>query len=382
MAALTARGVALEALVSVERGARANEVVPRLLDRSGLDERDRNLVTELAYGTCRMQRACDWLSSRYVRGNLDDQVRSAIRMGVYQLVWTRVPAHAAVSATVGEVSGPGRAVANAVLRRCASALADNEPKWPDPATELSYPDWIVERLSRDLGPQDARGALEIMNQPAQVSARPDGYIQDRASQMVASHVAALAGTGATVLDACAAPGGKSTALAACGARLVVAADISQTRASVVSDNVRRLGAASVVPAVADARRPPWREGAFDAVLVDAPCSGLGVLRRRPDARWRVKASDVERLAGIQRQLLRASLPLVRPGGLLAFSVCTLTAAETAGVDNWLTREAPGFQPLPPPGGPWRPAGRGAILLPQAEGTDGMFILALRAPQVG
>src|SRR5579863_9631819 len=121
MPTVTARGVALEALVAVEQGARANVVVPRLLGGTNLDERDRHLVTELVYGTCRMRRACDWLSDRYVRGRLDDQVRSAIRLGVYQLAWTRIPAHAAVSATVGEVSGPGRSVANAVLRRCASS---------------------------------------------------------------------------------------------------------------------------------------------------------------------------------------------------------------------------------------------------------------------
>ncbi|HET6916146.1 MAG TPA: transcription antitermination factor NusB [Acidimicrobiales bacterium] len=382
MARPTARGVALEALVAVEQGARANVVVPRLLDGSNLDERDRNLVTELVYGTCRMRRACDWLSDRYVKGRLDDQVRCAIRMGVYQLVWTRIPAHAAVSATVGEVNGPGRSVANAVLRRCATTLADSKPRWPDPATELSYPDWIVELLSRDLGPSDARGALEIMNQPAEATPRPDGYIQDRASQMVAAHVARLAGRDTVVLDVCAAPGGKATALAAAGARLVAAADLLPARALVVAANARRLGASSVATVVADGAEPPWRSGSFDAVLVDAPCSGLGVLRRRPDARWRMKPGDVERLARIQKQLLSSSLPLVRPGGLLAYSVCTLTAAETAGVDNWLSRHAPGFGPLPPPGPPWRPAGRGAMLLPQAEGTDGMFLLALHAPQVG
>ena len=378
----TARGVALEALVAVEQGARANEVVPRLLDGSNLEERDRNLVTELVYGTCRMRRACDWISDRYVKGRLDDQVRSAIRMGVYQLVWTRIPPHAAVSATVGEVNGPGRTVANAVLRRCASAMADSRPRWPDPATELSYPDWIVELLSRDLGPAEARGALEIMNQPAEATPRPDGYIQDRASQMVAAHVANLAGPGAVVLDACAAPGGKSTAMAAAGAGLVAAADLLPARALVVASNARRLGATSVVTVVADGTDPPWRRGSFDAVLVDAPCSGLGVLRRRPDARWRMKPGDVERLARIQKQLISSSLPLVRPGGLLAYSVCTLTSVETAGVDNWLSRQAPEFVPLPPPGPPWRPAGRGAMLLPQAEGTDGMFLLTVRAPQVG
>lgn len=382
MAAPTARGVALAALVAVEQGGRANVVLPKLLAESSLDERDRSLATELVYGTCRMQRACDWLSNRYVRGKLDDQVRSAIRLGVYQLVWTRIPVHAAVSATVGEVSGPGRSVANAVLRRCASSLAGSPPSWPDPATELSYPDWIVERLARDLGVEDARASLETMNQPAAATPRPDGYIQDRASQMVAERVAELAGTGAWILDACAAPGGKSTALAAGGAGMVVAADLSETRALVVARNSERLGASSVLTVVADGREPPWRRASFDAVLIDAPCSGLGVLRRRPDARWRVQPADIDRLAKIQKRLLRSSLSLVRPGGVLAYSVCTLTAAETAGVDNWLAREAPGFEPLPPPGSPWRTAGRGAILLPQTEGTDGMFLLALRAPQVG
>lgn len=380
--AATARGLALEALVAIEEGARANVVVPRLLERSRLEERDRNLVTELVYGACRMQRACDWISDRYARGRLDAQVRSAIRLGVYQLGWTRIPPHAAVSATVEEVSGPGRSVTNAVLRRCASALAGGLPVWPDPATELSYPDWIVERLSRDLGPDDARAALETMNEPAAATVRADGYIQDRASQMVAAHLSALAGAGAVILDVCAAPGGKSTALASNGAGLVVAADLSGPRARVIEANARRVGATAVVTAVADGTAPPWRRRDFDAVLVDAPCSGLGVLRRRPDARWRIRSGDVDRLGGIQRDLLHASLDLVRPGGVLAYSVCTLTSAETAGIDNWLAREAPGFEPLAPPGPPWRPAGRGGLLLPQAEGTDGMFLLALRAPQVG
>jgi len=379
---VSARGLALDALVSVEQGARANVVVPHLLETSGLDARDRHLVTELVYGTCRMRRACDWVAQRYVRGKLDDEVRSAIRLGVYQMIWTRIPAHAAVDATVGEVRGPGRSVANAVLRRCASSLKNSPPAWPDPATELSYPDWIVERLARDLGPADARAALEVMNRAASATVRPDGYVQDPASQMVAAHVAGLVGPGASILDACAAPGGKSTALAAAGAGLVVAGDLSESRVSVVAANARRLDASAVVTVVADGTNPPWKAATFDAVLVDAPCSGLGVLRRRPDARWRIKPVDVDRLVGIQKRLLRSAVPLVRPGGVLAYSVCTLTSAETAAMDNWVAREAPRFHPLPPPGAPWQPAGRGAILLPQAEGTDGMFMLALRAPQVG
>ncbi|HEX4863543.1 MAG TPA: transcription antitermination factor NusB [Acidimicrobiales bacterium] len=379
----TARGVALKGLVEVDDGGRANVVVPRLLSGSRLSERDRNLVTELVYGTSRMQRACDWVSGRFVRGTIDRQVRSAIRMGVYQLIWTRVPPHAAVAATVEEVDGPGRSVVNAVLRRCAELVEKGSVVWPDPATELSYPDWIVAKLAKDLGSAAARGSLETMNLPASATVRDDGYFQDPASQKVASHVADLVlrdrldDRPVRVLDICAAPGGKATALAGAGIDLVVAADISIPRTKLIAENADRLGASSVVTTVADGTSPAWRNEAFDAVLVDAPCSGLGVLRRRPDARWRAQPGDVPRLAELQKRLLSAAQPLVRPGGILAYSVCTLTMEETAGVDRWLSASSPGFKPLPPPGEPWQHAGRGGLLLPQAQGTDGMFLVALR-----
>jgi 16S rRNA (cytosine967-C5)-methyltransferase len=367
----------------VAGGGRANVVVPSLLAEARLSERDRNLVTELAYGTCRMQRACDWIADRYVRSQVDQQVRAAIRMGVYQLVWTRIPPHAAVAATVEEVHGPGRSVVNAVLRRSAAALEKGPVVWPDPPTELSYPDWVVARLAKDLGPDDARDALETMNLPASVTVREDGYVQDRASQMVAEHLSRLIGRhhpdagAARVLDVCAAPGGKATALSGGGAGLVVAADLSPQRASVIARNAARLELPGVVTVVADGTSPAWRGEAFDAVLVDAPCSGLGVLRRRPDARWRVKPGDVTRLAELQKELLSAAVPLVKPGGILAYSVCTLTFEETGAIDRWFAGRHRGFQPLPPPLEPWKTAGRGALLLPQSEGTDGMFLMALR-----
>jgi 16S rRNA (cytosine967-C5)-methyltransferase len=366
--------------VAVDAGARANVVVPDLLARSRLDERDRAFVTELVYGTCRMRRACDWLAVRHTRGPLDAEVRAALRVGAYQLMWTRVPPHAAVSATVEEVRGPGRSVVNAVLRRVAARLDRGPVVWPDPGTELSYPDWIISHLSRDLGPDAARMALLTMNEPAQATYREDGYVQDRSSQLVAAHLAP--GPGEVVLDVCAAPGGKATAMASGGPALVVAADISPARSAIVAANAARLGTASLVTVVADGTRPPFPPGRFDRILVDAPCSGLGVLRRRPDARWRTQPADVARLAVLQRRLIEAAIPLLAPGGLLAYSVCTLTAQETRAVDGWLARVHPEMAPSPPPGGPWQPAGRGALLLPQAAGTDGMYLLTLRAPAVG
>jgi 16S rRNA (cytosine967-C5)-methyltransferase len=373
----SARRVALDALVAVDRGGRANVAVPEMLARTRLETRDRALVTELVYGACRMRRACDWLVERHTRGRLDPEVRAALRLGAYQLGWMRVPAHAAVSATVEEVRGPGRSVVNAVLRRVAKQLSAGPVSWPDPATELSYPDWIVEQLARDLGPEPARLALETMNEPAAMTVRHDGYVQDQASQLVAAAVRAQPGE--RILDLCAAPGGKATALARQDPAIVVAADRSPERAAILAANATRLGAGRVATIVADGVRPPWPPASFHRVLVDAPCSGLGVLRRRPDARWRVQPDDVPRLAALQRRLLAAARPLLRPGGILVYSVCTLTAQETRSIDGWLARTAPDLVPLAPPGGPWQPWGRGALLLPQAAGTDGMFILSLRAP---
>ncbi|HET9689560.1 MAG TPA: transcription antitermination factor NusB [Acidimicrobiales bacterium] len=372
-----ARRVALEAMVAIAGGARANVEVPARLTRSGLDERDRGLVTELVYGATRMRRACDWLVDRHVRGRTDDEVRAALRLGAYQLAYLDTPPHAAVGSTVDAVAGPGRSLVNAVLRRAAADLARGRPRWPDPATELSYPDWIVARLARDLGPGPARAALETMNQAAAATRRHDGYTQDLASQWVAAAVGAQPGD--RVVDLCAAPGGKATAMAHAGPRVVVAADIDPARAAVVAANAATVGTANVATVVADAAAPPLRPGCADRVLVDAPCSGLGVLRRRPDARWRVQPGDVDRLARLACRLLDAAVPLLRPGGTLVYSVCTLTAAETAGVDHWLATAHPELEPLPPPDGPWQPAGRGALLLPQAAGTDGMFLLRVRTP---
>jgi 16S rRNA (cytosine967-C5)-methyltransferase len=127
----------------------------------------------------------------------------------------------------------------------------------------------------------------------------------------------------------------------------------------------------------DGRHASFPAKSFARVLVDAPCSGLGVLRRRPDARWRIDASGVERLSVLQRELLDSAVALVRPGGTLVYSVCTLTARETVEIDRWLATAYPELEPLAPLEPPWKPRGRGAILLPQAAGTDGMAVLRFR-----
>lgn len=366
------RRCAIAALVRVDvDGAYANLALPAVLRGSGLaDRRDRALVTELVYGTTRRRRACDWLVDRFVSRELDADVRAALRLGAYQLQFTDIPPHAAVSATVGAAPGRARGLVNAVLRR----VADAAPEWPDDATRLSYPDWIVERLVGDLGQDDGLGALEAMNEAAVVHERDDGYTQDLASQWVVDLVGAQAGD--RIVDLCAAPGGKATGLARTGAH-VVAGDLRPSRVRLVTANVARTAASGVAVITADALRPPLRPGSADRVLLDAPCSGLGVLRRRADARWRIEAADIDRLAELQRRMVDAAAALVRPGGVLVYSVCTLTALETLGVDEHLAAHHPELEPIDAPGGPWRPWGRGALLLPQAAGTDGMMVVRLR-----
>jgi 16S rRNA (cytosine967-C5)-methyltransferase len=362
----SSRAVALAVLDRIDaEGAYANLALSGELDRSGLADADRRFATDLVYGTTRMRRACDHLADRFLARPVERRVRNALRLGVYQLAFAGVAPHAAVAETVEVAPRPARGLVNAVLRRVAEAPV----RWPDDATRLSVPDWVLDELTASLGADRAQAALATMNEPATVSERPDGYVQDPASQAVAAAVGA--GPGERVLDLCAAPGGKATAMAAAGA-MVVASDVRFGRARLVRDNARRLGLASGVGVVAaDGTRAALRPAAFDRVLVDAPCSGLGTLRRRADLRWRVEQPAVGRLADLQRRLLAAAADLVRPGGTLVYSVCTLTASESTGVDEWLAAARPDLDPRPGPAAPWEPWGRGAVLLPQAMGSDGM-----------
>jgi len=365
---VTARQLALDALDRIERdGAYANLVLPELLGRTGLEARDRHFATELVYGTTRMRRACDFLVDRFLTRDLDIRVRNALRLGAYQLHFLGMPPHAAVGETVEVAPKPARGLVNAVLRRVAGAPV----AWPDDATRLSYPDWVVDVLCADLGPEAAAAALEVMNTAPPVTERADGYTQDLASQWVAEAVGAQAGE--RVADLCAAPGGKAMLLAATGAR-VAAADIRPGRVSLI-----RANAPDLPVLAADAARPPFAPGSFDRVLIDAPCSGLGTLRRRPDARWRIDAGSPERLGAVQCRLVDAAVELLRPGGSLVYSVCTLTDAETLAVDEHLATAHPDLAPDPVPDGPWEPHGRGARLLPQTADTDGMYLLRLRRP---
>jgi 16S rRNA (cytosine967-C5)-methyltransferase len=426
-----ARVVAIDALVRIDDGAYAHVVLPAMLSQTTLSDRDRAFTTDLVYGTVRGQRRLDDLLGHVVKRplhRLDPPVRAALRLGAYQLLGD-TPPHAAVAATVDAVgarSPRARGFVNANLR----SLTRLPQPWPEPASEaveLSYPDWLVERLTKELGAQSARQALVAMNEPASVTLRPhprkmtadalaeelqagesgvqvergrlvpDALIvrgigdparlaavregratpQDQGSQAVVTALAPEPGE--RIADLAAAPGGKATAIAE---RVgpegsVVALDLDAGRVRMIAVARERLELDRLAPVVGDARTPPLRAGAFDRVLLDAPCSGIGVLRRRPDARWQLRPEAIAELAALQRVMIGAAAELVRPGGLLAYSVCTITAEETTGVDDWAAEHLPDFHATTPPGGLWTRHGRGALLLPQTAGTDGMFILLLR-----
>lgn len=369
-AGLESRRLAIAAMMRIENGgAYANLMLPDMLAKSNLSGEDRRFVTQLVYGTTRMKRACDHLVDRFLLGDADDQVRAALRIGAFQLAFLGTPPHAAVDATVSAVTGGGRKVVNAVLRRVSEAPVE----YPSDAVRLSYPDWLVSRLETSLGNAEAVAALEAMNLPAKTTTRDDGYVQDAASQMVVAAVGAKPGE--LVVDLCAAPGGKATGLAAGGAT-VVAGDRKPSRVGLVVANVERLGSA-VVPVVADGRFPPFPTGVADRVLVDAPCSGFGSLRRRPDARWRIEPEAPERLAELQIELVRAGLGLLKPGGVLTYSVCTFGSIEGTDVIDEAVAEHGNLERLPVPDEPWINLNGIGLLLPTVEGSDGMMLAQLR-----
>ena len=369
----TARELALDLLRRIdEEGAYANLVVPSALSRATLSKADRALVTNLVYGTTRMRRACDAIAQRFIAEPPDASTARLLRLGVYQWGWGGIAPHAAVHETVSLAPRRTKGFVNAVLRKVVAGATPDDVAWPSDSVRLSMPDWLVERLVSELGQHDAIAACERMNQPPPVTTREDGYTQEVASAWVAQAVGGRAGE--RILDVCAAPGGKATLIASTGA-YVVAADRRPHRASLVQSNRAAVGLApsSLSVVTCDGLAPSYRPESFDAVLLDAPCSGLGSLRRRADARWRILPSDIEILVELQKGLLNSCAALVAPGGRLVYSVCTVTAAES--IEHVVPAD---FEIDPtPPEGVWRPFGHGWRVLPQDADTDGMVLVRYR-----
>lgn len=429
-----------------ERDAYANLVLPGLLRERKLDARDAALATELAYGACRARGLLDAVIAEGAGRSVDEidgPILDVLRLGAYQLLRTRIAPHAAVATSVDlarDEFGGGRAgFVNAVLRRVAER---SEDEWvarlapsatADPVGHLAFryahPTWIAQAFADALGPDaaeleavlaadDARPVVHLVARPGEISAEElamatggevgtyspyavylDGGdpgqleavreglagVQDEGSQLVARALtlAPISGTdGGRWLDLCAGPGGKAALLGALadieGAR-VDAVEPAEHRADLVRKTTRGL---PVDVHVADGREPGLTPG-FDRVLVDAPCTGLGALRRRPEARWRRQPSDVAGLVSLQRELLASAIELVRPGGVVLYSTCSPHLSETVAVVADAVRRY-GVTPLDTrelvPGVPALGDGLGVQLWPHRHGTDAMFMAALRKPE--
>lgn len=370
------RRVALEALVDISDGAASSAALARRFDAplaAKLNERARPFITELVHGVTRMRRAVDFVVDPLLRRAVEPRVRAALRTGAYELLFMKTPPFAAVNAAV-EACGPrGGSLVNAVLRKVASGPALDEVAWPHQAVRHSYPDWIWQAAIDWWGSRDGPRALEAMNVAQKPVARADGYRWGRASAWVVEELDALAPGGRLLVDLCAAPGGKLSGVRGRW-RQRVAVDVSAERTDQLA---ARFGERVGGCVVADGRRSPFRDARADAVLVDAPCSGLGALGRRSDARWRVGAGAVERLALVQRALVADGARLLTPGGTLLYAVCTFSPAETIGVADALECSALGLEPLALTSQRWRPLGHGGIVLPHDFGTDAMAVFAWR-----
>jgi 16S rRNA (cytosine967-C5)-methyltransferase len=437
------RGVALDVLAAVrERDAYVNLLLPAMLAERRLTGRDAAFATELTAGTLRRRGLYDAIIEQLVRrplDALDPGVLDVLRLGCHQLLSLRTASHAAVSTSVDLVRsrvGPRpTGLVNAVLRRVASADVDTwvdriaPDRAADPIGHLavrhSHPRWIVEALhdalSRDLDETErllvadndppavtlaARPGLASQEEllaegatpgrwspyavrlsggdPADLPAVREGRagVQDEGSQLVALALAAapLDGPDRRWLDLCAGPGGKAALLAGLAAErdaLLVANDRLPHRARLAARAVRVSSSARVV--VGDGTVPAWRPDTFDRVLVDAPCTGLGALRRRPESRWRRRPDDVEGLTRLQERLLSAAIRSTRPGGIVAYATCSPHLAETREIvqarlavdDVELVDAREVLSSVPDQEEPW------LQLWPHRHGTDAMFVALLR-----
>ena len=430
------RRLALDVLLEVEcAGAFADASLGRgLASRSAWSASDRGLVTWLVYGVLVWQRRLDWISDRWVRpqsARLDPEVRACLRLGLLQLFFSdRIPPFAAVDTAVelakSRLPAAARLV-NAVLRR---ATREGQPRIPDGARaedlglRWSHPDWMVRRWIDELGVEETERLLEANNRSSPLCVRaprsdearrhaaerldalgivarpgtydPDAWIleggfptkpiaalvpQGEASQLVARLVEDH--SQGAVLDACAAPGGKASALAeAAGSNgRLVATDVHRGGLVRARNLSTEAGHRPPLVVQADARTPPFPPGSFDAVLVDAPCSGVGTLRSHPEIRWRLRTNDVSDLAARQKAILTAVAPLVRPGGALVYATCSAFLAENDAVVDRFLKSAEGWRKVDPT--PHLPPSAGSLVdgcalrtAPHRHDLDGFFAVRM------
>jgi 16S rRNA (cytosine967-C5)-methyltransferase len=405
---VTARTLCQRALLEWEKGRTfSDEILHGLVEKHPLQTSDRGLFTELFYGVLRHQRRLDFLISRLRAAELDVETRNLLRAGLYQMFHLRIPEHAAVFETVA-MAKKARGVVNAMLRRAAREKVELEKalqQQPLPVRE-SHPDFLVERWSTQFGAEAAERLCHLNNTPSHNFLRintlrqsldalrdlqPDaevfdatrgvlrlkriptewlrdgwGYVQDPSTLLAPDLLDPQPAE--RILDACAAPGGKTTYIAQKmrGTGEIFACDLYESRVSRLQENVKRLGAENVRVHQLDFLLPPEAESplttaSFDRILLDVPCSNTGVIRRRVDVRWRLTEEDFIRMPVQQLALIRRAVPLLKRGGILVYSTCSLEPEENTQVVEEALREFPELE-----------LDRTVRALPHEDGIDGAF----------
>lgn len=400
----TSRSVCLKLLVTWEKKRTfADELLHEGLAKSALAEKDRGLVTEFFYGVLRNLSALDFLIASLRDGELDTETQQVLRLGFYQLFFMRIAEHAAVNETVN-LTKRARPLVNALMRRAIREKAGLHKKLADSALEVrtSHPDFLIERWRAAFGDESTEKLCEWNNTPAPVHVRvntlkispeelrphfpeselgthpltlrigklprqviEDGlcYVQDPSTLIACDLLAPQPGE--RVLDACAAPGGKTTYMAALmrNEGKIIACDLWESRVQRLRENCERLGVTNAQPLVIDTMKPhpELAPASFDRILIDAPCSNTGVIRRRVDVRWRLTDEDFLRMPAQQMALVRRCATLLRPGGTLVYSTCSLEPEENDLLLERIAAQIPSLTFL-----------ESRRSLPWVDGADGAF----------
>jgi len=405
MAAANARSACLHALLEWEKGrAFSDEILHETLESVPLGALDRAFLMEIFFGILRNLSRLDFLIAQLREGDLDLHTRELLRIGLYQIFHMRTPAHAAVNETVS-LAARTRGLVNAILRRALRETNTLETQLlaADEATRVSHPQFLIDRWRQNFGPDATTALCQWNNVPPDLHVRANGlkvtvgellrtvpdanrspahpqaikvhqlpsswimrglcYVQDPSTLLACDLLAPQPGE--TVLDACAAPGGKTTYLAELmrNEGRIVATDLYESRVVRLRENLARLGATAAEAIQHDAMQSggPLAGAAFDRILVDAPCSNTGVIRRRVDVRWRLTDEDFVRMPAQQLALVRRTSTMLKRGGTLVYSTCSLEPEENENVVEGILRQLPELRCV-----------ETRRTLPFADGVDGAF----------
>lgn len=437
------RDAALSILIEInDNQAYSNLLLHRTIEKYGIEAKDRGLLTELTYGTLQQRMTLDYYLEPFVRGKLDKWVRELLRLSVYQIVYlTKIPPHAVVHEAVEIAKKRGHkriaptvnGILRNVLRQGVRSLDDLKDGIAKTAIETSHPEWLIKRWTEQFGEQEAAIMAHENNSPAAMTLRVNtakttveeavallesegievrpgevvpeciisvngnpagtqaykkGYItiQDESSMLPA--IALQVSPGMKVLDMCAAPGGKTTHIAELmkDKGEVYAHDLHDHKLALINANAERLGLSSIEAKSGDSRKLTdiYPLSSFDRILVDAPCSGLGVIRRKPEIKYNKTEADFTGLTEIQAELLDTATELLKPDGLIVYSTCTVEYEENQGTVKRFMQRHPDMEQVPLT--QWQDNAKLAIqddmlqVLPQHFGSDGFFIAAFRKKQ--